>query len=48
MVVALFGFSVASVLVFMGKVSGSEWQIVTGLTIGAYIVGQAYVDGRNS
>lgn len=46
MIVCLVAFAVASALVAFGKISGAEWAMVVGGTVGVYLGGQAYIDSK--
>ncbi len=44
LVFALVAFIVSSILVYTGKVAGSEWMAVCSAVVTVYLGGQAYVD----
>ena len=41
---SLVAFIVSSILVYSGKVAGSEWMAVCSAVVTVYLGGQAYVD----
>jgi len=42
--VALVSLALASILVWFGKIDPGAWSMVFGVTVGAYLGSQAYVD----
>jgi len=44
LIVALVSFAIATILVWFGKVDAGAWSTAMGITVGAYLASQAYVD----